>query len=60
MNMIVASRDSYDAETHELDDAEHQRIKDASETASEMMMSRVNRVIQNVWNEAMKGVDKQS
>src|SRR5277367_876803 len=43
MNMVLAEKDSYNAETREFDDAAYQRIEEVAQKATEMMVARVKK-----------------
>jgi hypothetical protein len=55
-NLVLASKDSYNAETREFDDAAYQRVQELSQKAAEAVMARVHKAVQQTWQETMKSV----
>lgn len=58
-NLILASKEHYDEQTREFDDAAWERVQTVADKATEMAMAGVHKAVQNAWAQAMKGVGGQ-
>jgi len=61
MNTLVLSHtNKYNTETRDFDDAVYQQLKDAADTATEEVMSKLNTSLQTAWSSAVKQTGEKS
>ncbi len=62
MNLVVAQADKYNEQSSEFDDAAYEKVKSATTSATETLMSQVNNALEKAWVKAhqdAKGADVQ-